>query len=157
VACAFSSGPSLLLLLLFAILIFVPLPIALKRIPGYMPVVGSNSLAIAAACHVSPLTNVTSPDPSSKTNALVDVEGTEGETTALKSDRTTVETKGLDQQRDRFVRMSQCLLKWGIVKMPKEWQDQYEPNQSSDGAVEHLSFGTILDEPREPVNNRWYG
>lgn len=46
-------------------------------------------------------------------------------------------------------------LKWGEVKMPKDWSrhptDGQEPEE-----VGHLSFGTVLDCPSPPKDGRLY-
>ncbi|OTA69970.1 hypothetical protein K449DRAFT_360814 [Hypoxylon sp. EC38] len=55
VAVGYSSWSLLGLLIVSCILILVPIILSLKRLPSNMVHIGSNSLALSAACHVSPL------------------------------------------------------------------------------------------------------
>ncbi|KAK7745099.1 hypothetical protein SLS62_009963 [Diatrype stigma] len=77
------------LLLLF----FVPILLSLTRVPADMVNIGSNSLALSAACHVSPISYAvmerrTTPtpaknDPSSSTTSLIDKSGGRGRSTSI--------------------------------------------------------------------------
>ncbi|KAF4479188.1 hypothetical protein CGGC5_v012111 [Colletotrichum fructicola Nara gc5] len=53
-----ASLPVLVLTILGLIALLLPILLSRRVLPGYMPIVGSNSLAISAACHVSPLAKV---------------------------------------------------------------------------------------------------
>lgn len=107
-----------------------------------MPPVGSDSRAIAAACHVS-----------SRAKASLDDQMTgKGEEHELIS---TANEEG----RGTLLAVSRSLLKWGVVAMPQAWYDAHV-NQLIDSesrrVVGHLSFGTSLDDVKRPINGHLY-
>ncbi|OTA80094.1 hypothetical protein M434DRAFT_86712 [Hypoxylon sp. CO27-5] len=57
VAVGYSSWSLLTLLIVSCVLTLVPIILSLKRLPSNMVHIGSNSLALSAACHVSPLSH----------------------------------------------------------------------------------------------------
>ncbi|KAI1140191.1 hypothetical protein F5Y05DRAFT_403222 [Hypoxylon sp. FL0543] len=61
IAVGYSSWSLLGLLVSSCVLVLVPIVLGLKRLPPNMVNVGSNSLALSAACHVSPLSHAVKP------------------------------------------------------------------------------------------------
>ncbi|KAF6802953.1 hypothetical protein CSOJ01_11227 [Colletotrichum sojae] len=130
VAIGQASLPVLKLTILCAMMILWPILLSRKVLPGYMPIVGSNSLAIMAACRVSPLAQVPSED------------GHEiGEDTTQVAhqsvDHTPADDTGRDTELEELVRTAETCsefeegcggvgdialhpLKWGEVKMPEK-------------------------------------
>ncbi|KAF4911889.1 hypothetical protein CGCVW01_v011272 [Colletotrichum viniferum] len=53
-----ASLPVLILTILGPIALLLPILLSRRALPGYMPVLGSNSLVISAACRVSPLVKI---------------------------------------------------------------------------------------------------
>lgn len=164
VAIGTASLPVLILTILGAIMILWPILLSRKVLPGYMPIVGSNSLAISAACRVSPLAQV----PRSEGHEI----GEDAKQPAHKHvDRIpTDDSTRRDNELEELVPPAETSpeveegcggagdialhpLKWGEVKMPEDWYTQ--EGQDLDN-VGHLSFGTVLDDPQPPVNGRWY-
>ena len=120
----------------------IPWLLGLLRMPGHMPPVGSDSRAIAAACHVSPLSKA----------PLDEQKGGEGEGYEPVSMADKEGHGGL-------LAVSRSLLSWGVVKMPQAWYDAHVDRRNapeSRRAVEHLSFGTSLDGVKKPIRGRLY-
>ncbi|EQB58659.1 hypothetical protein CGLO_01063 [Colletotrichum gloeosporioides Cg-14] len=138
-----SRAHTLALFLVGILMMICPTILSRQKLPGQMPVVGSNSMAIAAACRVSPLAQV--PTDSHEENNTHETELAEltGEYVQAMN--------GSDNQK----KMIYFPLKWGEVKMPKGWfkhpADGQEPEE-----VGHLSFGTVLDCPSPPKDGRLY-
>ncbi|KAJ2988427.1 hypothetical protein NUW58_g3982 [Xylaria curta] len=57
-----------------------------------------------------------------------------------------------DQRTRSLKKRSQSKIRWGIVKMPREWYVTY----ASHGPVEHLGFGTEEDMVSSPVSGHFY-
>jgi len=107
-----------------------------------MPPIGSDSRAIAAACHVSPLSKA----PIS--------EQTDG-----KGEGYEPVSMAEEEGHNSLLAVSRSLLSWGVVKMPQDWYDAQEDRRSgpeSRRPVEHLSFGTALDGVKKPIRGRFY-
>ncbi|KAK7755073.1 hypothetical protein SLS62_002888 [Diatrype stigma] len=138
-ALRFSTGPMLLVALISAILLIFLALILYRKLPSSMPIVGGNSAAISAACHVSPLSKVSPELDAKRTSDYIVTEGTSLEHDGF------LEHGGLTLRSD----MSQSLMKWGILQMPKEWYDSHQP---VDDGVElaHLSFGDISNDVKPP-------
>ncbi|KAF4484059.1 hypothetical protein CGCF415_v002848 [Colletotrichum fructicola] len=121
-------------------------------LPGQMPIAGSNSLAIEAACEVSPLAKV----PGFSREDRGDMKEME----LLEFDfgsNVPHETDGfvLSDSRDNIAFR---LLKWGELRMPDEWHRQVaaENDDLTPEDIGHLGFGTILDDPKSPTEGRYY-
>lgn len=141
-----SRAHTLVLFLIGITMMICPTILSRQKLPGQMPVVGSNSMAIAAACRVSPLSQV--PTHSNEENTTQDTELKELVSTTGEG----VEgVKGAGTPKT----MIYFPLKWGEVEMPKNWHDQPEGCRETEG-VGHLSFGTVLDNPRPPKEGRLY-
>ncbi|KAI0137809.1 hypothetical protein F4776DRAFT_670802 [Hypoxylon sp. NC0597] len=65
VAVGYSSWSLLGLLIVSCVLILAPIILSVKRLPSNMVHIGSNSLALSAACHVSPLSHAVKARPNS--------------------------------------------------------------------------------------------
>ncbi|KAG6354534.1 hypothetical protein INS49_004551 [Diaporthe citri] len=55
--------------------------------------------------------------------------------------------------KDTLLRVSQSKIRWGVVKMPSSWEEQFNRR---DIAVEHISFGLPEDDVQQPVVGHWY-
>lgn len=64
VAVGYSSWALLVLIVLSCVLVCLPVALSLLKLPGDIVNVGSNSIAISAACHVSPEANALKDEPS---------------------------------------------------------------------------------------------
>ncbi|KAK1850853.1 hypothetical protein CCHR01_06510 [Colletotrichum chrysophilum] len=144
-----ASLPVLVLTILGLIALLLPILLSRRVLPGYMPIVGSNSLAISAACHVSPLAKVPKGDGNE-----VDARTWKQDATELQ-DLLAVANQHQESERSPTGMKSMVLypLKWGDVKMPEDWYSEmgHEAND-----VGHLSFGTVADDPQPPKDGRWY-
>lgn len=175
IAFGYSSTAVLACVLIFILFTLVPIATALPRLPGNTTVVGSESLAISAACHVSVLPIATH-DDSDEGNNRQDLNISDTRRVADISDHIDAEAGGYhiddhvrllaheatishsfssknstdDQQRSP---LSQGRIKWGEVKMPPEWYRQYDGLPEP---VRHLSFGLEGDDVQEPEDGQWY-
>jgi len=107
-----------------------------------MPPIGSDSRAIAAACHVSPLSKAPF-----------------NEETGQKGEGYEPVSMAEEEGNRGLVAVSRSLLSWGVVEMPQAWYDAQEDRRSgpeSRRPVEHLSFGTALDGVKKPIRGRFY-
>lgn len=120
--------------------------LARRKLQGYMPLVGSNSLAISAACRVSPLSRI--PGATTSDNGSSDIEL---EDLSSQSAEDPEGGRAADTEHD----IALFPLKWGEVKMPEEWYLQNDEPQET-GQVGHLGFGTAQDDPQPPTNGRRY-
>ncbi|KAK3315700.1 hypothetical protein B0H66DRAFT_559574 [Apodospora peruviana] len=145
---------------LFLVMCTAPIVIALRQLPGNIPVVGTNSLAISAACHASTLSKVVRSDESSGSDAekgpFLTVTETISPTTPGSADRLNSEVDWEESRKSLavFERLAQRKIKWGVVDMPKEYFDGVHMDEC--GEVGHLSFGVEEDDVQPPVDGRWY-
>ncbi|TDZ24289.1 hypothetical protein Cob_v003013 [Colletotrichum orbiculare MAFF 240422] len=152
VAMGTSSLPLLLLVILGLAMVLVPVVLARRPLPGYMPIVGSNSAALQAASRPSPL---------AKLPAAAVVAGARSVDTAA----TALEMKDLIPPSSRRGSLSSSasatpdhrnlafgLLKWGEVEMPEAWHSRVGDDwaEQTTERIKHLSFGTVLDQPQPP-------
>lgn len=142
-----ASSPVLALAILGSIMVLIPIALSRKPLPGYMPIVGSNSLAMSAACRVSPLARV----PTRLGNRS-DEQDTELEELVPPSGE---EPQVEERSESVYEQMVLYRLKWGEVEMPADWYQEADDDQRL-GRVGHLSFGTIFDDPKPPTEGRWY-
>ncbi|KAF6815159.1 hypothetical protein CMUS01_12487 [Colletotrichum musicola] len=145
-----SSLPVLILTILAAIMTLMPIAMAWVKLPGYMPVVGSNSRAMLAASRPSPAAKIPEIPGLDSDNT----EGIELEQLIPASKCGSGEAASLVVPKS----MAYCLLKWGEVEMPEDWYCRFD--EASDGhpglRVRHLSFGTIFDDPKPPTEGYLY-
>lgn len=156
---------------IFAVMLLVPIVLGMLRLPGYMNVVGSNSRAISAACHVSSLSrpseDVEMPEAVTKkmktrTRNRGGV-GDDPEAWSLalnnddletSTDNASEHTDTSDQDVDQLRRhIAQSEIKWGEVEMPSKWHCHYSEFEESVG---HLGFGVEADKVSEPREGQWY-
>lgn len=149
------AAPVLPLLVIFIVGSIMSLFARLRAqsfLPGYMPIVGSNSLAMAAACEVSPLVKV----PGFSRQDHGDIKEMEllefefGSNIPAETDRFMLS----DSRENLAFR----LLKWGEVPMTDEWHRRVVADNESLTTEDtgHLGFGTILDDPKPPTEGRYY-
>ncbi|KAI1074771.1 hypothetical protein F5B20DRAFT_426034 [Whalleya microplaca] len=147
-----SSGALLFLFILGVILVPIPWIIGRRILPGIIPNVGANSLALSAACQVKPHRRIPSVihtmDEVDKVQSIHELQKMQPEAaTKFSEDETQLLT--YDKEPD-LVRVSQSLLKWGLVKIPTtRYEDSEEP-------VKYLSFGTLADNVEIPVEDDSY-
>ncbi|KAH0422041.1 hypothetical protein CcaCcLH18_13050 [Colletotrichum camelliae] len=142
-----ASSPVLALAILGSIMVLIPIALSRKTLPGYMPIVGSNSLAMSAACRVSPLAKA----PTSLSN-MSDEQDTELDELVPSPG---AEPEDEESSESVYEKMALYRLKWGEVKVPADWYQETDDDQRL-GRVGHLSFGTIFDDPKPPTEGRWY-
>ena len=112
--------------------------LSLRKLHGHMPLVGTNSRAIAAACHVSPLSTSEATD-SELGSVDLGTAGAESEVAAAIATKFTITTTTRDMRNEeemdyqgmtaevaRLTRISRTLLSWGIVPMPDEWYREHQ-------------------------------
>lgn len=162
------NNASLILVLGLAIAMFAALLVFSRRriSMGHMPLVGTDSRAISAACHISPLSKsddetdglVGCPDESGGSEVELNGLGPVVENQRLMDS----ESKSRCESEAAVVRtgVSRSLLKWGIVRMPQEWHnapDDLEEDVVPPGAeLVHMSFGTRLDNVEVPKEGQLY-
>lgn len=176
-ALGFSIQSIRIMLALSTALIFVPPVLGFLRLPPNSLIVGSNSLALAAACHISPLTGQRPPHmdaapPGLKTLTLVAEQAVELQESrrlisstsppdmsgCLTGSKQMMHNGGTSEEECRAVltKVSQSKLKWGVVRMPEDWGSDY-PRRDGGAPVGHISFGTVEDDNVEaPVDGRRY-
>ncbi|CAI0645301.1 unnamed protein product [Colletotrichum noveboracense] len=147
------SLPVLILIVLGSLMAIFPIAVSRRSLPGSMPIVGSNSLAMMAACRVSPLSKVPrSSDDDSEPNNEQD---TELEEVVPESSMDTSNGSAMsDLVPDKNIALH--LLKWGEVDMPDEWYRRVEWQCRTTEGFKPLGFGTTLDELSTPIEGRWY-
>lgn len=52
-----------------------------------------------------------------------------------------------------LLRVSQSRIRWGVVKMPPSWSEQFVKRETE---VEHISLGLPEDDVQPPVVGHWY-
>ncbi|TDZ32092.1 hypothetical protein C8035_v012335 [Colletotrichum spinosum] len=158
VAMGTSSLPLLLLVILGLAMVLVPVVLARRPLPGYMPVVGSNSAALQAASRPSPLAKL--PPAAVVAGARsVDTAATVLEMKDLippSSPRGSLSSSASATPDHRNLAFG--LLKWGEVEMPDEWHSRVGDGwaEQTTERIKHLSFGTVLDQPQPPREGHWY-
>ncbi|KAJ6441118.1 hypothetical protein O9K51_06913 [Purpureocillium lavendulum] len=161
VGLGYSTVAIMISIVIFAITICIPILLGVWRLPGNNVIVGSNSLAIAAACHASTVSSAGGHVPSSAEHEPAE-EG--AETSGLMRVDTpdpgeeALATSGDENnwtQDSNFVKLSRSKVKWGVVKMPPEFYANLAEDLD-DIAVEHLSFGVEADMVGAPVYGKWY-
>lgn len=164
-AVGFSTKSLFTMMTLSIILVFMPPLFGSLALPSNTVVVGSNSLAIAAACQVSPLVgqNQSHPEaPRQKDTCDPQGNGTSIELHRLmtpsprdftRDDQTSEFYQDDEEQKSLLARVSQSKIRWGVVKMPSSWEEQFDRR---DIAVGHVSFGLPEDDVQQPITGHWY-
>jgi hypothetical protein len=156
----YSTKGMLASIVVFAVIICVPLVLAFREVPGKMVVVGSNSLAIAAACHASTISKARS---NGSENTEYDAASWSGESGHLIDEEAPlpkpVEGDGHGRVHDRggivLSRLAESKIKWGVVTMPPDFYKEFQEGiQASE--IGHLSFGVEKDQVQRPIHAHWY-
>lgn len=146
-------------------LAFIPPLFGRLSLPRNTVVVGSNSLAIAAACQVSPLVGQTDEQPwagKSSSEHMLGHQEDGIEPWHLIAPSTSLSTPGdqaleswndEEKRKATLLRVSRSKIRWGVVKMPSSWAEQFNRR---DTEVEHISFGLPEDDVQEPIEGHWY-
>lgn len=175
VGIGYSTFMLVILLILIVILIPLPLLLASRKSRGQIPNGGSNTLVIAAACHVPlvesplvtdsvceeagpstetsyqmiPVTDVDQPRPSQRDAEAV-THMRESAMTLLE-DNTTQEY-GRDQSKEYLTKVSEGPIRWGEVKTGI----LFEVQEADSETCGHLSFGTKDHEVKTPMEGKFY-
>lgn len=164
-ALGFSTKSLFTMMILSTALAFIPPLCGWLSLPRNTVVVGSNSLAIAAACQVSPLVGRRDEQPragKSPSKYMASHQEDEIELRHLLTPSPSLLTLG-DQDSDSWndeekrkatlLRVSRSKIRWGVVKMPSSWAEQFDRR---DTEVEHISFGLPEDDVQQPIVGHWY-
>ncbi|KAL1855006.1 hypothetical protein Plec18170_004418 [Paecilomyces lecythidis] len=158
VGLGYSPIALLAFIVVFVAAMCVPLVLGLRRLPGDMVVVGSNSFAMAAACHASTISKVkidipeeTEYDAATSSNELGNLIVEEIAMSRLQ------EHDQPDPKNQDLVlsKLAESKLKWGVVTMPPEFYEEFKEDMEVD-TVEHLSFGVKEDDVQKPIYGKWY-
>ncbi len=150
VAVGLSEWSLVSLLTILVLLLLIPLPLALRKLPGNSVIVGSNSRALAAACHVSPLAKPDT-DTECSTSVRDDLAAQQSTVASLRGKAPSTDIRA-DNEHDgsRLGKLSQSKLRWGVVEMPPRYWASFEQ------PVGHVSFGTAQDNIIELLDRAWY-
>ncbi|KAL2292349.1 hypothetical protein FJTKL_09335 [Diaporthe vaccinii] len=162
-ALGFSTKSLFTMLTLSVFMAFMPLLFGLIPLPPKAFVVGSNSHAIAAACQVSLLIGQNQPQAGeSYHKSTAEPQNDEFELRHLIApsysllpldDQASNSRNDEEVWKDTLLRVSRSKIKWGVVKMPSSWEEQFNRR---DIAVEHISFGLPEDDVQQPIVGHWY-
>lgn len=162
-AVGYSMKSLFTMMMLSIFLALIPPLLGCIALPLNTVVVGSSSLAIAAACQVSPLVgqHQVQPrkayhecmvDPHNGEIQLQDI--MESSSRLLARDEQPLEPRNDDEEQTAtLLRVSQSKIRWGVVDMPPSWEEQYN---RQDIIVEHISFGLPEDDVQQPIAGHWY-
>lgn len=144
---------------MLAALLLVIEAISRLALPGPIPVVGSNSLAIAAACQASSANGAGNPTTGHEFNSAelyYLMPQTEASGTDDASTTGSCETDSISCQKDIGPRtkLTESEIKWGCVNMPGSWYHHIDDEDAV--MVKHLSFGTKEDGVSTPKSGCWY-
>jgi hypothetical protein len=163
IAVGFSTKSLITMLSLSIPLAFMPAIFSCYPLPPNTVVVGSNSLAFAAACQVSPLVGQNQPQPrQSHQEHTAEHQEDEIELQNLiepnpgrlmRGDQASESWNQEEEREATLLRVSQSKIRWGVVKMPSCWAEQFNRR---DTEVEHISFGLPEDDVQQPVIGHWY-
>ncbi|KAK1844229.1 hypothetical protein CCHR01_13130 [Colletotrichum chrysophilum] len=106
-------------------------------------------MAIAAACRVSPIAKI-------PTRIDHDDEGQATELEELRPASSIAVSEEGPSAPSQSTDMPLFLLRWGEVEMPKGWYERVDLDGQEVAEIGHLSFGTVLDEPKPPKEGRFY-
>lgn len=137
------SGPAVLLVTVCSVALYLTvLGFSYRKLPGRMPLVCSNSLAISTWCHASTL-----PRP--------DVEDSRSRLAAPGRILGEVNRYGISTEfaENKLKLLTQKKMKWGVVRMPLAFYCQFD---GVNKPVEHLSFGGEEDDVQSPIEGHLY-
>ncbi|KAH8766124.1 hypothetical protein F5883DRAFT_496436 [Diaporthe sp. PMI_573] len=164
-ALGFSTKSLFTMMTLSIALAFMPPFFGRLSLPHNTVVVGSNSLAIAASCQVSPLVGQTYEQPHSRIVQQEYMAGNQDSEIELRhfmapspsfltlGDQASESWSDEEERKVTLLRVSQSKIRWGVVKMPSSWSEQFIRRETE---VEHISFGLPEDDVQKPVVGHWY-
>lgn len=164
-AVGFSTKSLFTMMTLSIVLSFAPPLFGRLSLPPSTIVVGSNSLAIAAACQVSPLVGQTAEKAQSGKASQEYKSGHQQNEIELRhlmapspsllpvGDQSSATWSDEEERKATLLRVSQSKIRWGVVKMPLSWTEQFNRRGTE---IEHISFGLPEDDVEEPVAGHWY-
>lgn len=162
-AVGYSMKSLFTMMILSIFLALIPPLFGRIALPPNTVVVGSSSLAIAAACQVSPLVGQNQVWPGkSYHECMIDPHNgdiqlqniMESSSGLLARDEQSLESRNDEEERTAtLLRASQSKIRWGVVEMPPSWEAQYN---RQDITVEHISFGLPEDDVQQPIAGHWY-
>ncbi|KAJ0124338.1 uncharacterized protein J7T55_005676 [Diaporthe amygdali] len=162
-ALGFSTKSIFVMLTLELCLIFIPPIFGFIRLPPNSIVVGSNSFAISASCHISPLVGQSQPQPNR--SSMESSRGHQDDGIELRhlmapspgpsplGSQKSEGWKDEEEWKATLLRVSQSRIRWGVVNMPPSWSEQFVKRETE---VEHISFGLPEDDVQPPAVGHWY-
>ncbi|KAH7233979.1 uncharacterized protein BKA55DRAFT_580583 [Fusarium redolens] len=148
VSVGYSTVAGLITIIVFIVILCIPLVLSLRKLPGDMVVVGSNSLAFAAACHVPAISSSVSGIGRRDSGTACDIE-----MMTVARDARKPECSNLVLLDD--MKVTQRRIKWGVLKMEDSFYWELEGEVDVNG-IKHLSFGTEEDRVEPPRLSEWY-
>lgn len=167
----------MLLILLILIVILIPLPLlwASRKARGQMPNGGSNTLVIAAACHVplveaAPVTDSECHDAGSSAETsyqMVPVSDVDQSRSSQRDEEAVTQTMegamallednathdyGRDKGSEYLTKVSEGPIRWGEVKTGILFEEQ----EADSEACGHLSFGSKDHDVKVPMEGKFY-
>lgn len=144
------------LLVFCCVLICVPVFLSIAKLPGDTVNVGSNSIAISAACHVSQVYMPEEDRPGIQTHSEA-CGGDELEMSQINPDGSiaplcTQYSAGEMTKEDWLRKISQSRIRWGVIRMPPGFYQEYDCTEP----YEHLGFGVEGEEISPPQHGKLY-
>ena len=127
----------MVVLMVYLVLLGLLVELALRRLPGKMPIVGSNSAAIASCCR-----------PASR--CFVESSLPNGGFVLAVSDRSFGDTGGRQVEKLPYGK-----IKWGMLRDESAKMSSRGPGQPV--PVDVLGFGTASDDMMSPIDGTAYG
>lgn len=159
VALGYSTTGIMISIIVFAVILCIPLVLAFRKLPGKGTIVGSNSLAIAAACHAPECSKAEIVNHSAvghlPTSIPQVVRDGESEYSMLQSYNIEMIEESDRAKGAVLASLAESRIKWGVVTMP---HDFYKDLNDDTEAVEikHISFGVEADDVEVPIHGDWY-
>ncbi|KAF5013614.1 hypothetical protein FDECE_375 [Fusarium decemcellulare] len=181
VGLGYSTLTLLVLLIATIILPIIPTLIAQRKVKTSVPLAGGSSMVMSAACHVPILDgSITSssqkgdsqnamqhqsmpmreadsicetyngPEPIEMQELLAPTEVSGSD---IQADTSYSEGVPVPDAKSYLVEVAQNPIRWGVVKTPASWNEQYTDASITVG---HLSFGTERHNVQEPIPGQWY-
>jgi len=140
----------------------IPLGLGFWKIPPTSIIVGTNSLAISAACHASTLaasksekdfrTDYSPGIPPDESGSLLHPSGGNSVSPTVVQDEDHRRRAARSAVLERLVTTK---IKWGVVTMPPEFYKELATHSRLD-KVGHLSFGSQDDDVEGVEEHEWY-
>ncbi|KAI0538408.1 hypothetical protein GGR58DRAFT_513099 [Xylaria digitata] len=167
VVLGFSPISLVVLTVIASLTVTIPLIFSLRRFSSTIVIVGTNSLLISLACHVSPLVSSASnnhvtahvepseyelpeypmitsnPERSEESNELLGSAASERGLNGY-----SISGARDDESLSPRQKIARSKIRWGVLPMPPEWLQRHD--------YEPLGFRVETDEITIPVQDRWY-